>query len=75
VSGREIELLQSGTPDARAMQRGLVTRHNLREAIRRKTGSESEAAISRAVLETNGEITIVPRHGEDRRGRVVAPRS
>jgi uncharacterized membrane protein YcaP (DUF421 family) len=59
LSGREIEVVRDGRVDERAMRRGLVSRHDLREAIRRARGGEDERAVARAVLERNGELTIV----------------
>lgn len=60
VSGSEIILARQGQADDHAMQKGLVTQRDLEEAIRKKTGQEDILIVERAVLERNGEITIVP---------------
>jgi uncharacterized membrane protein YcaP (DUF421 family) len=59
LNGCEIELVHEGRIDERAMRRGLVSHPDLREAIRRARGSEDEGRVVRAVLERNGELTIV----------------
>lgn len=60
ASGNEIVLVQQGHTDDRAMRKALVTDRDLQEAIRKKTGHEDVGRIERAVLERNGEITVVP---------------
>jgi len=61
VSGHERELVRAGVADARAMRLALITRHELEQAVRQKTGQEDIRRIERAVLERDGQLTVVPR--------------
>ena len=60
VSGNEVVLVRAGRRDERALERALVTQKDLEEAVRKKTGTEDVSKVERAVLERNGEITVVP---------------
>ena len=60
VSGQEVELVREGRRDEAALRKALVTQKDLEEAIRKKTGTQDVSRVARAVLERNGDITIVP---------------
>ena len=62
VSGTEIVLVRDGQKDERALRKALVTEKDLEEAIRKKTGTEELSQVKRAVLERNGEITVIAHH-------------
>jgi len=57
VSGDKRELVQDGRIDADEMRKGLVTRRDLDEAVREKTGDE-KTPIERGVLERDGSIMV-----------------
>ena len=57
VSGDRRELVKDGRRDEREMRKALITRRDLDEAVRRKSGDES-APLERAVLERDGRITV-----------------
>jgi len=59
VSGDKRELVRDGWRDEHEMRRGLVTRRDLDEAVRKKTGDE-RSPLRRAVLERDGVITVDP---------------
>ena len=59
VGGKEIVLVRDGQKDERALRKALVTEMDLEEAIRKKTGTEELSQVRRAVLERNGEITVI----------------
>jgi uncharacterized membrane protein YcaP (DUF421 family) len=68
VNGHERELVRDGDIDAHAMRRALITRHDLEQAARQKMGHEDIAGIERAVLERDGQLTVVPRRRPDADG-------
>ncbi len=57
VSGDKRELVRDGHCDDIEMREALVTRRDLDEAVRKKTGDE-RVSIQRAVLERDGRITV-----------------
>jgi len=57
VSGDKRELVKDGRRDEREMGKALITKRDLDEAVRKKTGDES-APLGRAVLERDGRITV-----------------
>lgn len=61
VNGHEREFIHDGRVDLKAMRKGLIHQRDLAQATRQKTGQEDPARVRRAVLERNGEITIVER--------------
>ena len=65
VSGDKRELVRDGRCDATEMREALVTRRDLDEAVRKKTGDES-MPIARAVLERDGRITVKVEDGDRR---------
>ena len=58
VSGDERELVRDGRLDEDAMRKALLTRHDLEEAVRRKTGDE-HSHLRRAVQERDGTVTVI----------------
>jgi uncharacterized membrane protein YcaP (DUF421 family) len=61
VTGQERELVRGGRPDAEAMRKSLITRRDLQDAVRQKSGREDLHGVDRAVLERDGKITVVLR--------------
>jgi uncharacterized membrane protein YcaP (DUF421 family) len=59
VSGRERQLMQAGRRDATEMRKALVTERDLKEAVRKTLRSDDMSAVDQAVLERNGEITVI----------------
>ena len=57
ISGDKRELVHDGRLDQREMDKALVTRRDLDEAVRKKTGDEA-APVERAILERDGSITV-----------------
>jgi uncharacterized membrane protein YcaP (DUF421 family) len=53
-------LVENGNPMAHRMRRARVTEQNILESARRLHGLERMDQIRFAILESNGEITIVP---------------
>lgn len=62
VSGDKRELVRNGVLVEQEMRKGLITKRDLDEAVRAKTGDES-TPISRAVLERDGTVTVRPAAG------------
>jgi uncharacterized membrane protein YcaP (DUF421 family) len=59
ISGHERHLVRNGKTDAKQMRRALITKSDLEEAVRKKTGTSEVSAIEGAVLERNGDITVI----------------
>lgn len=59
VNGRKIEFVRDGRMDHAAMRKALVTERNLEEAIRRSLGDKAISDVARAVLETDGKVTVI----------------
>lgn len=59
VNGHEIELVRAGQMDHAAMRKALVTERNLHEAIRQALGNKQISDVARAVLETDGKVTVI----------------
>lgn len=59
ISGHEISLVSEGKPHADQMRKALVTENDLKEAVRKKTGASDLSGIEGAVLERNGDITVI----------------
>jgi uncharacterized membrane protein YcaP (DUF421 family) len=60
INGVERILVENGRKNDEQMRAGLVSERDIDEALRKKLGNASRQAILCAVLERNGEITIVP---------------
>lgn len=63
VSGDKLELARPAGTNGEEMRKGLITKRDLDEAIRKKTGDE-KAPVARAVLERDGEIMVKARDGD-----------
>jgi uncharacterized membrane protein YcaP (DUF421 family) len=64
INGHERTLVESGKLNPEQMRRALITRNDLEEAIRKKLGCEDVGAVNRAVLERNGDITVMGKKRE-----------
>jgi uncharacterized membrane protein YcaP (DUF421 family) len=60
INGSERLLVENGRKNDDQMRAGLVSESDIDEALRKKLGNASRRAILYAILERNGEITIVP---------------
>src|SRR3954451_16728119 len=60
LNSQPMILVDNGYPLTRRMRRARVTEDNILEAARRLHGLESMQQIKFAILESTGEITIVP---------------
>jgi len=60
LNGEPRQLVQDGNVDPDSMRKALVSGRDLEEAVRKKTGAESLDNVQRAILERNGEITVIP---------------
>ena len=59
VNGAERELVRDGNINARQMEAGLICARDLEVALRKKGGAQTMQSVHQAILECNGEITIV----------------
>jgi uncharacterized membrane protein YcaP (DUF421 family) len=59
VSGGEREVFCDGMFNAREMDAALITPTDIHESVRQKTGSRSMNDVSAAILERNGEISVI----------------
>ena len=59
INGRERHLVHDGKADRAEMRKALITENDLKEAIRKKTGHSDLVGIQGAILERNGDITIL----------------
>ena len=59
VGGAERQLYRDGTFDDEQMSAALVTRTDVLEAVRQKLGTDAMDRVQRAILERNGEISII----------------
>jgi uncharacterized membrane protein YcaP (DUF421 family) len=64
ISGHERHLVRNGKADTHQMRRALITMNDLEEAVRKKTGSSDVSTIEGAVLERNGDITVIEKARE-----------
>jgi uncharacterized membrane protein YcaP (DUF421 family) len=60
INGSERLLIDKGRKNDDQMRAGLISERDIDEALRKKLGNAPREAIFYAVLERNGEITIVP---------------
>lgn len=67
VEGRPVVLVRSGRRDDRALRSNNIPVSDLEESIR-KAGLTREEEVRLALLETDGEITILPRRLQPRDG-------
>jgi uncharacterized membrane protein YcaP (DUF421 family) len=59
VAGVEREVFRDGTFDAREMDAALITATDVHESVRQKTGSGSMDNVAAAILERNGDISVI----------------
>ncbi|RZF24181.1 DUF421 domain-containing protein [Paraburkholderia sp. UYCP14C] len=59
VGGTERELFSDGKFHANEMHAALVTRTDIEESVRQKTGSRSMDNVAAAILERNGEVSVI----------------
>ncbi|KXU86591.1 hypothetical protein CI15_19365 [Paraburkholderia monticola] len=59
VGGAEREVFSNGQFNANEMHAALVTRTDVEESVRQKTGSRSMDDVAAAILERNGEVSVI----------------
>ena len=59
VGGVEREVFSNGAFNAREMDAALVTPTDVQESVRQKTGSRSMDNVAAAILERNGEVSVI----------------
>lgn len=60
VKGGRLLLIEDGKIQEKGMRRGNITRHDLTQAIRRRTKQTDPSKIKLAYLERDGEISVIP---------------
>jgi uncharacterized membrane protein YcaP (DUF421 family) len=63
VGGVERQLYRDGIFNEQQMSAALVTRTDVLEAVRRELGTDALDRVQSAILERNGEISIIRRQG------------
>ncbi|MBC8732745.1 DUF421 domain-containing protein [Paraburkholderia sp. UCT2] len=59
VGGAEREVFSDGKFHANEMHAALVTRTDIEESVRQKTGSRSMDDVAAAILERNGDVSVI----------------
>jgi uncharacterized membrane protein YcaP (DUF421 family) len=59
VSGVEREVFSNGAFNAHEMHAALVTPTDVQESVRQKTGSRSMENVAAAILERNGDVSVI----------------
>lgn len=59
VGGVEREVFSNGAFNAREMDAALITSTDVQESVRQKTGSRSMDNVAAAILERNGEVSVI----------------
>lgn len=59
VGGVEREVFSNGQFHRREMNAALVSTTDIRESVRQKTGSRSMEQVAAAILERNGEVSVI----------------
>lgn len=59
VGGVEREVFREGAFNAREMNAALITPTDVQESVRQKTGSRSMDHVAAAILERNGDISVI----------------
>ncbi|MFB9123114.1 DUF421 domain-containing protein [Paraburkholderia dipogonis] len=59
VGGVEREVFSNGKFNAREMDAALISRTDVQESVRQKTGSRSMENVAAAILERNGEVSVI----------------
>jgi uncharacterized membrane protein YcaP (DUF421 family) len=60
INGKERVLIENGRKNQKEFRSALTSDKDIEQAIRKRLGDADMDAVMRAVLERNGEITIVP---------------
>ena len=63
VNGSPRVLFEQGHVDENQMRKGLISRPDLEEAVRKKLGESDLTKVKRVVLERNGELTVAELDG------------
>lgn len=64
VVGVEREVFREGQFDKREMAAALITETDVQESVRQTLGSRTMSNVVAAILERNGEVSIIRRNGE-----------
>jgi uncharacterized membrane protein YcaP (DUF421 family) len=59
VGGVEREVFRNGAFNTRELDAALITRTDVQESVRQKTGSRSMDDVAAAILERNGEVSVI----------------
>jgi uncharacterized membrane protein YcaP (DUF421 family) len=59
VAGREREVYHDGHFDEQQMSAALITRADVLESVRQQLGARDLNAVEAAILERNGEISLI----------------
>lgn len=59
VGGVEREVFSNGEFNSREMNAALITPTDVQESVRQKTGSRSMNDVAAAILERNGEVSVI----------------
>ncbi|WP_408260473.1 DUF421 domain-containing protein [Paraburkholderia phytofirmans] len=59
VGGVEREVFSNGEFNEREMDAALISRTDVQESVRQKTGSRSMENVAAAILERNGEVSVI----------------
>ncbi|PRX27129.1 uncharacterized protein DUF421 [Paraburkholderia sp. BL18I3N2] len=59
VGGVEREVFSNGEFNAREMDAALISRTDVQESVRQKIGSRSMENVAAAILERNGEVSVI----------------
>ncbi|HEY4298679.1 MAG TPA: YetF domain-containing protein, partial [Paraburkholderia sp.] len=57
--GVEREVFSDGAFNARELHAALITPTDVQESVRQKTGSRSMDNVAAAILERNGEVSVI----------------
>ncbi|MGF6569078.1 uncharacterized membrane protein YcaP (DUF421 family) [Paraburkholderia sp. GAS333] len=69
VGGVEREVFRNGAFDASEMNAALITPTDVHESVRQKTGSHSMDSVAEAILERNGDISVIRKQGRPNDGQ------
>jgi uncharacterized membrane protein YcaP (DUF421 family) len=59
IGGVEREVYHNGAFNEREMKAALMTRNDVCESVRQKTGSRSMDKVAAAILERNGDVSVI----------------
>ena len=66
VGGLEREVFRDGAFNSREMEAALITRTDVHESVRQKTGARSMDHVAAAILERNGDISVIHKPPRER---------